>query len=93
LKPGERYRFWKVASFRGGHSAYADLTAQEVAELKMFCRLEKLAQYRLVGCLIRDWLEAERAHFAALSPDGKPPAPPAGPEGRRKSAGIEDMSE
>jgi hypothetical protein len=94
FKPGERSRFWKVASFRGGHSVYAGLTAQEVAELKMYCRLEKLAQYKLVAALLRDWLAECRERWAAFTIDGKPPTPPAaGPEGRRKSAGNEDMSE
>jgi len=93
-KPGERARFWKVAQFRST-SLYANLTAAELAEWKMYLKLEQLAGYRLVGELIRDWLQAERAHFAAFSPDGQPPAPPGGPEGSRdgRRQTIEDLSE
>jgi len=94
IGPGERARFHKVAQFRGHRSIYANLTEVELGEWKMYLKLEQLAGYRLVGELIREWLAAERAYFAVLSPDGLPPAPPAaGPEGRRKRAGIEDMSE
>ena len=89
-KPGERARFWKVAQFRST-SLYANLTAAELAEWKMYLKLEQLAGYRLVGELVRGWLAAERAYFAALSPDGKPPAPAAGPEGSRgRRQTIED---